>query len=983
MQTSPRTSVSRVRGGAGGAVAAPTITMSDLSLPPLTLVPLEDEQRALSAAGKSAGGSPAALPRAEPFAWPTPQLASYPSPTCQIEPEPCVVETRNGSFITGLLTVFEPQEGIARVQVPGEKAAMPLRFAQIRRLTLQRVLRALALNPGADHAADALKVPLLAHHPEQPYEVTLFGGTSYTGRTVTQVETEAGLFLFEPKDERGSVERHFIPRAMIERFQVGERLGELLADGDQARSAQIEQGVEAQRRLRAQRLGDILVARQVVTSEQLLMALDQQARLPLVRLGEALVALGFTDDEAMQRALRQQEAERSQPLGELLVQRGLVSVEELRVALARKMGCPVVDVGTFAPEAEALRLVPQELARRLSVLPLLRRSGRLVVAMEDATREDVIATLKDVAQCAVLPALAGAGDLGACIERAYRDLAAATADPVMPFPVLTTELLDAPRPPSPQRSRPAARGPRSEPAARTGPPTDAAATQRAVPVTPSGAIPFDPTVSVPGRGALRRAEEGAARAERSALRATDAPGPTTMSGSLIEHATPRAPALAAVMAQAKAVASVTELRGRARLERADSPVVQAIVHLVTDALAKGASAIHLECLPGEEGLQLRLRREGRLETQPELPGALRQTLIPRLKALADLDITQTRQPQQGRLSFGRLAPAHRIDLSIATVPSVAGLEDLVIGLPGRLKPMKLESLGLGTEDQARYSALLAKPAGLILHAIPARQGRTTTLHAALAQLNRPERRLWAIEERAELTQPGLRQMELRPGVDLGYEQGLRALAQADADVIMVGDLREPGAARAAVDVALSGRLVIAALPARSAADALMRLLDQGIEPWSLSDALLGVHSQRLARRLCNACRMSRPAKDSEIDEWADAYLLGNPSEDAAADREALMRSWVERFGREGKLRRYQSPGCDRCHAGTHTRSVGVHELLVASRDLRRLLRAGAPAWNLQRQAQRDGMKTLRQDALDKMLAGQIGLDEVRQIALDL
>jgi len=903
--------------------------MSDLSLPPLTLVPLDATSREPTHAGAAAGRFGAAQVRAEPFAWPTPQLASYPSPTCQIEPEPCVVESRSGSFISGLLTVFEPQEGLARVQVPGEKAAMPLRFAQIRRLTLQRVLRALALNPGADHEADPQQAPLLDHHPEQPYEVRLAGGTTYTGRTVTHVETEAGLFLFEPKDERGSVERHFIPRAMIERFQVGERLGDLLAEGDAARGAQIEQGVEAQRQLRAQKLGEILVARQVVTPEQLLLALDKQARLPLVRLGEALVALGFTDEAAMALALRQQELERNQPLGELLVQRGLVSAEEVRVALARKMGYPVVDVGLFAPDGDALRLVPPELARRLNVLPLLRRAGRLVVAMEDATREDVIATLKDVAQCAVLPALAGAGggDLTACIERAYRDLSAAPAQAVTPLPVLTTELLDAPRPPTAQR---------------------------------------------------RRAADGPSRRER-----VDS-APTTVSGSLVESAVePNSPALAAAMAQAKAVASVTELRGRARLERADSPVVQAIVHLITDALARGASAIHLECLPGEEGLQVRLRRDGRLEALPELPAALRQTLIPRLKALAELDIGETRLPQQGRLSFGRLAPAHRIDLGVATVPSLAGLEDLVIRLPSRLKPMKLENLGLSDEDLTRYCSLLAKPAGLILHAIPARQGRSTTLNAALARLNRPERRLWAIEERAELTQPGLRHMELRPGVDLSSEQGLRALAQADADVIMVGDLREPGAARAAVDTALSGRLVIAALPARSAADALMRLLDQGIEPWNLSDALLGVHSQRLVKRLCSACRMSRPAKDSEIDEWAEAYLLGRPSDDAAAEREALMRHWIERFGREGKLRRYQSPGCERCQGGVHVRSVGVHELLVNGRDLRRLLRAGAPAWNLQRQAQLDGMKTMRQDALDKMLAGQIGLDEVRQIALDL
>ncbi len=948
--------------------------MSDLSLPPLTLVPLDEElHRAQPGAGStgSAGsaGSTGSGARLEPFAWPTPPLAAYPSPTCQIEPEPCVVEGRTGSFVSGLLTVFEPIEGVARVQIPGEKAATPLRFSQIRRLTLQRPLRALTLQTDADVTVDPAQAPVLTHHPVQPYEVLLFGGTTYTGQTVTHVETAAGLFLFEPKDERGSVERHFIPRALIERSQVGERLGDLLAEGDSERSRQIEQGLEAQKKLRAQKLGDILLARQVVTPEQLLVALDKQARMPLVRLGEALVALGFTDDEQLQRALRQQEVERTQPLGEVLVQRGLVSQEEVRVALARKMGYPVVDVTTFAPDAEALRLVPQDLARRLGVLPLLRRGGRLVVAMDDATRDDLIATLKDVAQCAVLPALAGAGDLHTAIERAYRDLVAASAAgaaELPAFPVLTAELIDAVRPP--RSGRPAPASAAARPAA-----AGLAASAASVASTTSGHMVFDPTTSRPGRAA------GA-----------------SVAGALDVAAAPGAPALAAALADARAQrAGVggsghsgqsgggSELRGRARLERADSPVVQVIVSLVSEALVKGASSIHLECLPGEEGIQVRLRREGQLETLPALPAALRNTLIPRIKALAELDVTDHRRAQQGRLSFGRIAPAHRIDLRIATVPSTGGLEDLVIGLPARLKPMKLDGLGFSPDDLERYTQLLNRPAGLILHVSPPRSGRTTTLHAALAHLNRPERRLWSIEERIELSQPGLRQIELRPGGGQDVEQALRGLQHADADVIMVADLREPGAARAAVDAALNGRLVLGALPARGAADALMRLLDQGIEPWNLSDALLGVHSQRLARRLCSGCRMSRPAKDNEVNEWLDAYLHGSPVEDAEAQRDALLRSWIERFGREGKLRRYQSPGCERCGSSCQGRHRAVHELLVVGREMRRLLRAGAPAWNLQRQAMKDGMRTLRQDACEKMLSGQIGLDEVRHIALDL
>ncbi|MCK6424108.1 MAG: Flp pilus assembly complex ATPase component TadA [Burkholderiaceae bacterium] len=918
--------------------------MSDLSLPPLTLVPLDEELH------RAHPGAPSAAPggsRAEPFAWPTPPLPAYPSPTCQIEPEPCVVESRSGSFISGLLTVFEPQEGVARVQVPGEKAAMPLRFAQIRRLTLQRPLRALLLQPEMAGSLDPAQAPLLTHHPVQPYEVTLVGGTVYQGRTVTHVENSIGLFLFEPKDEQGSVERHFIPRVAIERSQVGERLGDLLAEGDLERSRQIEQGVEAQRRLRAQKLGDILLARQVVTPEQLLVALDKQARMPLVRLGEALVALGFTDEDTLQRALHQQEVERAQPIGEVLVQRGLVSADEVRVALARKMGVPVVDVSTFAVDVEALRLVPGDLARRLGVLPLLRRGGRLVVAMADASRDDLLATLKDVAQCAVLPALAGAGDLPAAIERAYAALQPPAADPGpssdMPaFPVLTAELIDVPRPRASAASRPG-------------------------PAQPSGLAPFDATESRPGRGRASRMGD-------------------------LAPAAPAAPALAAALAGARGAGgpgSVSgasgELRGRARLERADSPVVQAFVSLVSEALAKGASRIHLECLPGEDGLQVRLRRDGQLETLPALPAALRNTLIPRIKALAELDATETRRAQQGRLSFGRLAPAHKVDLHVATLPSSGGLEDLVIGLPSVLKPMKLDGLGLSGDDLGRWTAMLARSSGLILHVAPPRSGRTTTLHAALAHLNRPERRLWSIEERIELSQPGLRQMELRPGGGMDFAQGLQAVQQGDADVVMVADLRDPAAARAAVDAALSGRLVLGALPGRGAADGLMRLLDQGIDRWSLADALLGVHSQRLLRRLCSGCRMSRPAKDNEVQEWLDAYLHGSSgsAEDAEADREALLRSWIERFGREGKLRRYQSPGCERCGPGTPARQVAVHELLTVGREMRRLLRAGAPAWNLHRQAVRDGMKSLRQDGIEKMLAGKIGLEEMRQLAADL
>jgi type II secretory ATPase GspE/PulE/Tfp pilus assembly ATPase PilB-like protein len=257
------------------------------------------------------------------------------------------------------------------------------------------------------------------------------------------------------------------------------------------------------------------------------------------------------------------------------------------------------------------------------------------------------------------------------------------------------------------------------------------------------------------------------------------------------------------------------------------------------------------------------------------------------------------------------------------------------------------------------------------------------MHALLAHLTLPERRIWTAEERIDLLQPELRQVEINPAL-WGYTQALQAFRQADADIIMLDDLREPGAAREAVELAQSGRLVIAGLPGRSAAEALARLIESsGVSPHDLADALCGVHAQQLLRRICSHCRMSRAAKDSEVQEWLDAALPHVPGEaPPPAVVDAQQRDWVERYGRDGRLRRYHSPGCPRCnHSGYRSRSA-VHELLLPSADLRRLIRASAPAWHLQRQAVRDGLRSLHQDALEKMLAGITTHDEVRSVARD-
>lgn len=820
------------------------------------------------------------------FVWPTPPLAAYPLPQALQEAEPCEVEGRNGNLITGTLQTFDPVQGLLRLQVPPERAPMRLRLHQIRRLTLLRPLAPLTAarmaQPDGDDAAR-----LLAHHPSQPYQVQLVGGgESCSGRTIAPVDTEAGLFFFEPYDGLGSVRRTFVPRVMIGRLDLGDRLGVLLTQ-DSARPEQVEQGLALQRQLRQQKLGERLLSRQVLTHEQLLAALDRQARMPQSRLGEALVSLGFLTEGQLQEALQEQDDDRAQPLGEVLVRVGLVTPDQVRAAMARKQGFPVVDLSTFAIEPAALRALPLSEARRLHVLPLMLGGERLVMALADPSRIDVVRAAEAASQRPVAPALAGRGDLSEAIERAYA-------------------ALDATPPTAP---------------------ADASHLE--------GTTADDtPTVTDPS----------------PAEAPDDAAAP---------HGSPQA-------APAE--------------PRADAPpLLQTLVRLLQDALACGATAVHLEATQADATLQIRLRRDGRLQALEAVPANLRGPLMARLKALAGLDIDEVRRPQEGRIAFGRLSAAHPVELRVHTLPTHGGLEDAVVVLPTRLKPLALDKLGLVDSDLQRYKTLLQRPAGLLLCVGPARSGQTTTLHAALARLNRPERRAWAIEERLELSPPGLRQMEVNRRAGLSSEQALRSLLQTDADVIMVASIADPVTARLAVDAALQGRLVLAGLAARHAGDAVQRLLDHGLPSWDLADALIGVHAQRMLRRLCSTCRMARSAKDAEVDEWLDGYLHGAVLADAGAERNALRERWTTQYGREGRLRRYQSPGCDRC-GGLGLRSrLAVHELMTVSRDLRRLIRAGAPSWHLQRQAMRDGMRTLRQDAVEKMVAGLTTLDEVRTL----
>jgi type II secretory ATPase GspE/PulE/Tfp pilus assembly ATPase PilB-like protein len=269
-----------------------------------------------------------------------------------------------------------------------------------------------------------------------------------------------------------------------------------------------------------------------------------------------------------------------------------------------------------------------------------------------------------------------------------------------------------------------------------------------------------------------------------------------------------------------------------------------------------------------------------------------------------------------------------------------------------------------------------RPYGMLLCVGPTGSGKTTTLHSALGFINVPERKIWTAEDPVEITQPGLRQVQVNPKIDLTFAKALRAFLRADPDVIMVGEVRDKETAQMTIESSLTGHLVLSTLHTNSAPDTVTRLLDMGMDPFNFADALLGVLAQRLVRRLCTHCRVVRPATRAEIDELIVDYLNAFDV-DERPDRDTLFVEWIARFGQDGQLMHHESPGCDKCGQSGFRGRAAIHELLTASRKMRHLIQTCARPEEIQRAAMADGMRTLRQDGIEKVLCGLTSIEEVR------
>jgi len=415
----------------------------------------------------------------------------------------------------------------------------------------------------------------------------------------------------------------------------------------------------------------------------------------------------------------------------------------------------------------------------------------------------------------------------------------------------------------------------------------------------------------------------------------------------------------------------------APIEQSDNSLVRLINNMIIEAHREGASDIHVESYPGREKIRIRFRKDGVLRTYLELPPNYRNALIARIKIMCDLDISERRKPQDGKINFAKFSIQHKIELRVATIPTNNGLEDVVMRILASAKPIPLDRLGLSEANLGRLKHAVERPYGLVLCVGPTGSGKTTTLHSALSHINVPERKIWTAEDPVEITQPGLRQVQVNPKIDWTFAKALRAFLRADPDVIMVGEIRDAETAHMAVEASLTGHLVLSTLHTNSAPETVTRLLDMGMDPFNFADSLLAVLAQRLVRRLCGHCRVSQPATPEQIDELLADHLHASGDDVVLARWTQLLARWTQRHAQDGRLQFHRSPGCEKCGGTGYKGRAGVHELMVTSRELRRLVQTGARAEDLQRQALSEGMQTLRQDGIEKVLAGLTTIDEVR------
>jgi type II secretory ATPase GspE/PulE/Tfp pilus assembly ATPase PilB-like protein len=409
-----------------------------------------------------------------------------------------------------------------------------------------------------------------------------------------------------------------------------------------------------------------------------------------------------------------------------------------------------------------------------------------------------------------------------------------------------------------------------------------------------------------------------------------------------------------------------------------SSVIRLVNRMIMDAYEQKASDIHIETNPGDDVSRVRFRKDGDLEDYLVLPFLLRAAVVSRIKIMSRLDISERRRPQDGKINFHDFSDI-KLELRVAILPTHDNLEDVVMRLLATSKPIPLPQLGFSARDDKIIKRLTERQFGLILACGPTGSGKTTTLHSLLAHINTDSRKIWTAEDPIEITQKGLRQLQVNPKIGVTFASAMRAFLRADPDVIMIGEVRDEETASVCIEASLTGHLVLSTLHTNSAAESVIRLLDLGMDPMNFGDSLIGIVAQRLVRALCKHCAVPKTLTGAELEALAQEYMEGTSLKMEEASQRLLDAAALASGDREAPVRMYQPVGCERCGGRGYKGRMGIYELLENTGGMKQKIQSRAATSEIFHEATRAGMRTLRQDAIEKVLAGHIDLAQSRLV----
>lgn len=407
----------------------------------------------------------------------------------------------------------------------------------------------------------------------------------------------------------------------------------------------------------------------------------------------------------------------------------------------------------------------------------------------------------------------------------------------------------------------------------------------------------------------------------------------------------------------------------------DNTLVQLVNKMVLDAYDDKASDIHIETYPDKKNTVVRFRKDGSLHHYLEIPANFSNAIISRIKIMAQLDISERRKPQDGKIDFQQFGPK-KLELRVATIPTTNGLEDIVMRLLASSKPVPLEKLGLDEERLATLQNMVATPYGLMLVCGPTGSGKTTSLHSLLSHINKPERKIWTAEDPVEITQKGLRQVQVNPKIGWSFAEAMRSFLRADPDVIMVGEMRDEETTKIGIEASLTGHLVLSTLHTNSAPESITRMLDLGMDPFNFADALLGILAQRLAKSLCDKCKVAYTPTADELHTLAEEYVFGTQ-----LDANKVFDEWQASYNKDNTLQLHKAKGCKTCSKSGYKGRIGLYELMKVTPSIKHLIQTKTPAKEIANEAIADGMRTLKQDGIHKVLQGKTDIAQVRAVCI--